>query len=57
MSFALGLLERDGVMTGIGLILAVAALAIGGIMALIASEAVFLFVEQSLGWFLVLASR
>ena len=47
-SLALGLLERDGVMIGIGLILAFAALAIGGVMALIALEALTLFLEQRL---------
>jgi len=50
MSFSLGLLERDGVMTGIGLILATTALVIGGVMALMASEALLLLVKQPPDW-------
>ena len=47
-AFALGLLERDGIMIGIGLLLATAALAIGGFIALAVYEGLLLFIEKRL---------
>ena len=48
-SLALGLVARDGLMIGIGLLLAFAALAVGFIVALLAYEALMLFVDQPPG--------
>lgn len=50
VSISLGLLERDGVMIGIGLTLAVVAVAIGGLMAFFAVEAVSLLLDKPPGW-------
>lgn len=47
-AFALGLLQRDGIMIGIGLILATAALAIGGIITLAVYEGLLLLIEKRL---------
>lgn len=48
--FSLGLLERDGMMIGFGLILAIIALVVGGVVAMIASEALLLLIKQPLDW-------
>ncbi len=48
--FSLGLLERDGMMVGFGLILAITALIVGGVVAMIASEALLLLVKQPPDW-------
>jgi len=44
-SLSLGIMERDGVMIGIGLILAAIALAIGGFMVIVAMETVSLLLN------------
>jgi hypothetical protein len=48
--FSLGLLERDGMMIGFGLILATTALVVGGVVAMIASEALLLLVKHPPDW-------
>lgn len=45
-AFALGLLERDGIMIGVGLVLATAALVIGGVIAFAAYEGLVLLIEK-----------
>lgn len=50
MYFSLGLLERDGLVTAMGLFFAIAALIIGCIMALVASEALMLLIKQPPDW-------
>ena len=47
---SLGLLERDGMMIGFGLIVATAALVVGVVVAMIASEALLLLVKQPPDW-------
>ena len=50
ITLSLGLIERDGLMIGIGLILAIIALVVGCFLALVASEAAELLVKRFTEW-------